>query len=231
MTTPILDITELAEALCDPRQHREPIYGWDNNRNRKRLGDHITTQEALLVQLHRAVVPLLTQAIDDGTSIGAAQSRPPLQLEALDRHNAITIGAANWCTRQGIRPRLTAIANIRQLVGHAPRLDADHQHLLRADLRRWRNWAATMAGWQSIHRPRAACPVVDCGQRDSLRVNLTTETGLCVACGSTWDQTTIGLLAEHITTQRPTQPRTMIRSGIQGNGGWATRHACPPITG
>lgn len=227
----ITDIADLAEELCDPHRHRQQRYGWDKQRHKIRLPDHITTQAALLTQLHQAVVPLLSQAADDAGGMFAANSRPPLQLEALDRHHAITVAAAGWCSSQGLRAKLTARDNIRALVGHTNRLGDDHLHMLRADLRRWRNWAATMSGWESITRPRALCPVVECGAKNTLRVNLSTEAGMCAACGSSWDATTIGILAAHISAEKPAQAAPRIRSGVQGNGGWTTRYACSPGEG
>jgi len=231
VSTTINDIVDLAEQLCDPHRHRESLWEWTPSRHRRKTGEHITTQPGLLIQLHQAVVPLLSQAADDAGGAFTARSRPPLQLEALDRHHAITIAAAGWVTGQGLRLKLTARDNIRTLVGHTGRLDTDHLHMLRADLRRWRNWAATMSGWETTYRPRANCPIIECGAKNTLRVNLGSETGICAACGAAWDAATVGILANHISNEKPAQPAPEIRSGIQGNGGWATRYACPPAVG
>lgn len=226
MTGIITDIADLAEQLCDPHRHSEDLWEWTESRHRRKTGVHVTTQPGLLTQLHQAVVPLLG-APDDGGAQSAARSRPPIQLEALDRHTAITMAAAQWCNETGLRTRLTAVGNIRQLVGATSRLDCS---ALRVDLRRWRDWSATMTGWRTIYRPRAACPVDDCGQRSTIRINLGAQTGMCTACLSTWDPVAIKQLAEHITGQRSQHQAVRIRGGIagrQGNGGWASRAVIP----
>lgn len=213
-----ITIADLAEELCDPRQHTEPIWGWDKNRHRKKIGEHKVVHPGLLVQLHDAIEPLLG-GLDDGGSRGVPRSTPPLQLEALDRYIDIEISALTWVGHLGLTPRATPADNVRALVGAPLAGWADD---VLADLRRWRSWAATMTGWQSMYTPRAACPVPDCGETGTLRVNLDRPSATCVACRSWWDEQTVGILAQHIATIAPTE-RVPIRSGRAGHGGWASR--------
>lgn len=220
----ISDIADLAEELCDAHQHREPVYEWTASRHRRQVRVHVTVQPGLLVQLHRAVVPLLSSAADDaGGGGGVARSRPPLQLEAFDRYHEIGVQTARWAGELGLRPRLTAQGNIRGLVGRADRMSEDDQRELRSTLARWRGWAATMTGWQALYTPRATCPVTECGQR-GLRINLSNESACCSSCGATWSPEKIGILAAHIAAQQPPHERVRIRSGVAGNGGWDRRH-------
>jgi len=193
-------ITELADELTEPHAHREPYQVWDHNRHRKTM-HHITVQHGLLTQLYRAVLP--TQIATESTSSSPPKSRPPLELEALSRHHQITTTAARWCRDLNINPRPTAESNIRALVGAAGHLDEPDQQALAADLRRWTSWCRVYLGLEQVRQITGVpCPLADCTGRGTLRVNLTTSHGLCTACGATWGTTTIGLLAEHITTNR-----------------------------
>jgi hypothetical protein len=68
-------------------------------------------------------------------------------------------------------------------------------------VRLWLTWARTLTGWDSpAFRPNVKCPA--CGMRGSLRVRLDRGTACCVEpnCYATWDQDTIGILAQIIRT-------------------------------
>lgn len=212
-------IADLAEELCDPRQHREQRWGWSASRHKVRLADHITIQPGLLAQLHDAVAPLLA-SLDEPGARGVPSSTPPLQLDALDRYLDIAVNAASWCHLLGVRTRLDPADNIRGLAGAQ---HGEHAAALLHDLRRWRGWAATMTGWRSIYAPRAACPVIECGRTGTLRINLDRGTGICIACRSWWDETTITILAQHIANTSDGHEPIRVRSGWAGHGGWASR--------
>lgn len=220
--TLLTDIADLAEELCDPRQHTEIIWGWSTSRHREKLGEHKTIQPGLLTQLHEAIAPLLA-GLDDAGARGVPRSTPPLQIEALDRWLDITVKAATWCHTLGVRPRLTPQDNIRALIGANL---GDHANDLRADLRRWRGWCATITGWETTFSPDNPCPVEDCNQRGTLRINLARQTAYCTACRSWWDEDTIQGLAIYLNAgqhHRPTPAR--VGSSIAGHGGWTGRIA------
>lgn len=219
-----IEIADLASELADPHQHRAKRWTWSPTRKRVNLPDHVTTQPGLIVQLHEAIAPALSSATDDRGGTGHARSTPPLQLEALDRYLDITVQAADWAETLGLTLRLHVHENIRGLAGAN---HGDRAQRLLTDLKRWRNWAATMTGWQSIYTPRATCPVTECPttQPGTLRVNLTRQTAYCTTCEAWWDEQTIGILAAHIenTTGTYTVDRPRVRSGAAGHGGWASR--------
>lgn len=210
-------IADVCHELADPQQHRARRWQWDAARHKQTLPDHITTQPGLLTQLHQAVAPLLGSLDEGARSI--PKSTPPLQLDALDRYLEIAVYAASWCHTLDVHARLQPEANIRALAGanHGDRADD-----LLADLRRWRSWAATMTGWQSVYAPRAQCPVLECGRTGTLRINLDRQTGICVGCRSWWDETTITILAAHIADSEDHQT-IRVRSGRAGHGGWDSR--------
>jgi hypothetical protein len=201
--TPLDQIIDLADTLTEPHAHREPYTVWDGNRHRKVM-HHITVQHGLLTQLYRAVLPATMADNDAGGSVPG--SRPPLEVEALSRHDQITKAARTWSTNLGIQPRTTAESTIRALVGATGQLDDQQQRDLAADLRRWVHWCRVYLGLEQVRQIIGVpCPLADCTGRGTLRVNLTTSHGMCNACGATWGTTTIGLLAEHITTNRKAQ--------------------------
>lgn len=219
--TALTDIADLAEELCDPRQHTEPIYGWSASRHRIKVRDHITVRPGLLVELRDAIAPLLG-GLDEGGARGVPKSTPPVQIDALDRYVDIEVKALGWCKELGIQPRDTLAATVRKLVG-APL--GDRARDLRADLRRWRNWSATIAGWEAVFSPDAACPVTGCEKRGTLRINLVRQTAFCTECRCWWDETTIQGLALYLKADEVEHRRVPVRSGTAGNGGWQTTHA------
>lgn len=199
-------IADVGSELADPHQHTERIPHWDINRHRK-FRTHTVTLPGLLDQLYESVYP----AGSDATTRQPPTSRPPLQLEALSTHAVITIAAAKWCWDLRIGQQDSVQANIRALVGAAPKLTSDDQKRLLGDLRRWRTWCAVMTGWEQVMNcPGIPCPV--CSKAGSLRVNLTVGRGYCtnqerdeegLVCGATWtDRAELIVLARHIEAVR-----------------------------
>ncbi|WP_346536962.1 hypothetical protein [Micromonospora sp. DPT] len=190
-------ITGLAEQLCDPHHHVERVPYWDTNRNRK-FRDWKTTQPGLLRQLHDAAVePVQGEQQPGGRPVPG--SRPPLALEALSTHTAITAYAARWCWSLKLDQRDTVEGNIHALVGHAGQLDDDDLALLAAEMRQWYRWASVATGWIApLYQPHVPCPA--CQVKGKLRVNLHAQVAHCRACQNTWaaDDGSLRLLGEYI---------------------------------
>jgi hypothetical protein len=194
------DIREAADALTEPSIHRAELpREWDHNRHRKPARYHQTVQPGLLTQLYQSIHPAGTT---DPGARGIPASRPPLALEALSTYGEICMRARAWCRQARISTRVTVESTIRALVGAAGHLDDDQLHQLRADLRQWRRWCLVQTGWEQIRIPRGgvACPIVGCGRIGTLRINLTTASAMCRACGAAWseDDGSIGVLAAHV---------------------------------
>lgn len=219
MTALLLQIADVASELADPRQHREPRWRWSEARHKVPLPAHVTTQPGLLVQLHEAIKPIMSSVDESGTR-SVPKSSPPLQLDALNRWLEISTEAAWWCRLFGLDDRGDPILDVRTLVGAQ---HGDRAADVLTALRCWRSWAATMSGWQSIYTPHAACPVVECGRMGTLRINLHKVGGVCIACGAWWDETTITILAAHISNSTDGHEPIRVRSGWSGHGGWASR--------
>lgn len=204
MSTNLLDqIIDTADTLTEPHINREPYTVWTGSRHRQ-IRHHITVQHGLLKQLyHAAIIPTCTTNDEPSSSIPG--SRPPLEVEALSRHDQITAAVLGWCATLGLTPRTNPESNIRAVAAAAGRLDEPQQKTLHAELRRWTGWCRVYLGLEHIRRiPGTRCPLTDCGTLGTLRINLTTSHGLCTTCGATWNHDTIGVLAEHIKTNRAT---------------------------
>jgi hypothetical protein len=190
-------ITGLADALCDPHHHVERVPYWDRNRNKK-YREWRTTQPGLLRQLHEAAVEPVQTLAEAGARPHPA-SRPPLALEALSTHAAITAYAARWCWSLKLDQRDTVEANIRALIGAAAGLDDDDLALLAQELRQWYRWASVATGWTApAYSPHVPCPA--CEQVGKLRVNLHAQIAHCRNCQNTWagDDGSIFALGEYI---------------------------------
>lgn len=194
-------ILTTADELTEPHTNREPYTIWTGSRHRQ-TRHHITTQHGLLRRLyHAAIVPICAGTDEPSSSIPG--SRPPLEVEALSRHDQISAAARIWCKQAGVAPRASTESNIRAVVGAFTLLDDTQQKTLLADLRRWSGWCRVYLGLEHIAPiPGVRCPLTDCQQLGTLRINLTTSHGLCTACGATWNTDTIGVLAQHIKINR-----------------------------
>lgn len=224
---PLAEIAELAEELCDPRQHTERVYGWTRQRNRKVVRLHTTVQPGLIVQLRDAVHEPATINEDHAPRGRAEPSRPPLQLEALARLMDIALYSNEWVHDARIEHRGGIERNIRALVGAAPRIDRSLQLGLLSDLRRWRGWAAVLSGWALPPlQPHVNCPNPDCAKLGTLRIILERKTATCCECKHIWDDRdgSIQLLARYIA-QEQARPRLRVPIGstVAGHGGWAGR--------
>jgi hypothetical protein len=190
-------IRDVADALTEPHLHSEPIPYWDNNRNRK-IRRHTTVQPGLLAQLYQSVIPAGSSA--DPAAGGVPGSRPPLAVEALSRHDEIAVAVMRWCRSLDLTIRVSVESNVRLLVGVSPGLDDDTARALLSEMGQWRRWASVLTDWERLYRPAGvACPVVACGQVNTLRVNLTAKTAMCRACSATWSDED-GTIGSWLTT-------------------------------
>lgn len=174
---------------------------------------HRTVEPALLEQLYQSVEP--SGSAEAGTA-RPASSRPAARLDAIDTANRIDSWVATWLEYLGKRAPADSVARLRLLGSLLPSVDrCTHRsavrdpetgeivcctaHNLESDIGRWWTWARVVTGWDTpAWQPANTCPL--CGVRGTLRVRLDEQRATCIndACRETWDDTTIGLLAEHI---------------------------------
>lgn len=168
---------------------------------------HLTQAPALLAQLWANDIP--SSASDEGPRAGYA-SRPAARLDALDTAARIDIEAARWVKDLGEEPRLDTCELLHQLHGLAVGAEPVTQRAVLHDARRWWIRARIVTGWDSpAWMPDNTCP--QCGERGTLRIRLADHIGMCTedVCRATWDESTIGLLADHIRVESEAerQPR------------------------
>lgn len=210
------DLFDVVRELCEKTQHRE-LY----MRNRKPRY-HTTDNPPLLVQLARSAMPSNTPGDGGGKTAG---SRPATNVDAIDTLNQIHTGAAVWL-RSLHQPttgntidlvwRLGSIVPTLDHCGRArPTRDENTpgrpvtcctSHHIAADIRRWWVWARIATGWDlPPWQPANTCPA--CGVRGSIRIRVLDKIATCTDCRAAWDETTIGLLADHIRTENGEEHR------------------------
>lgn len=203
----LLQIADAVDDLTRPRTNGEPFSYIDEHRTVIH-GKHKTHVPPLLEQLQQALEPGGTG--DAGRSVPA--SRPSARVEAMDIYLRIDQAVYVWCKTYCTPRRWDSLPDrLRALVGAAPNIEADEQDQLAREARRWVTWAKVCTGWEvPARQPDNTCPL--CATRGGLRVRVgdgitsTEASACCVSCGESWDDTTIGLLAEHIRAENGDEP-------------------------
>lgn len=183
------DVTELVE---ERTQH--VMFSAVEARLQQR-SKHTTKVPSLLEQLRAGLEP---GADAEAAMGGAYGSRPALRSDCLDALLRIEVWSARWVSRDfGLRLRDTVEANLRALIGASTTAGDEDLRELARDVGHWWRVARTITGWDSPPwRPNVAC--MACERKGGLRVRLESKTAVCVECGETWDESTIGLLADHV---------------------------------
>jgi hypothetical protein len=198
MIDPLAAISDAAEALCDPSQHRERAgHMWSESRHKIELPDHVGVVPGLIQQLRDLAEP---GTAAEGPGVRAIpDSRPPGNLDAVSLVAAIEYGSAKRVldlihdpdTPARLTMRDSAEGNIRGLVGVADQLGSDRQRVIASELQSWRHQAEVITEWRADPvNLIAPCPAEAdagrvCGER-GLLANPDTEAAWCVACGARW---------------------------------------------
>lgn len=184
------DIHDIHEELTRQHTHRERYERTEKGTSWKQ--DHVTLVPALIDQLSEAQPQ--SQKSEGGGGFG---SRPAARIEALDTLALIDHESAAWVRKLGEDDPGSTKACVSKLHGLWAGVDEVAQKAIERDMRKWWNQARIVSGWDSsAWRPDNTCPM--CNERRSLRIRIWDQVALCVGCRDTWDETSIGLLAEHI---------------------------------
>lgn len=188
-----LDIHDLFNELTQVHSHRES-YTLDPTPGGPRMTlGHVTTVPSLLHQLEHATAA----ASSSEGGAGGFASRPAAYLESLDTLIHIDLAAARWVRDLGEDDPGTTAECVRLLHGLHASAAPETQQAIEYDVRRWWAQARIVTGWDSpAWRPNNTC--LACGVRGTLRIRLSSQSGMCIQCRETWGPETIGLLAEHI---------------------------------
>lgn len=173
---------------------------------------HTTSNQPLIIQLLRASSPSLAR----NESSGRAGSKPSANITAIDlaveihtvaRQRLFALEADFTGSTTDLVRRLASLIPSQYHCGlRHPKRDEQHQviccqaHQIEADLRSWWIRSRLVTGWDlPPWRPDNTCPL--CGHRGTLRIHSVEKIATCTHCAQTWDQATIGLLADHIRTE------------------------------
>lgn len=160
---------------------------------------HITRAPALIAQLWANDVP--SAGAEEGPR-PSFSSRPAARLDALDTAVRIDLQASRWVRDLGQDDPNSTIECIRLLHTLAIAAEDVTRRAIEHDIRHWWIRARIVTGWDSpAWTPDNTCP--QCGERGTLRVRLADRLATCVddGCRVTWDESTIGLLADHIRAE------------------------------
>lgn len=199
MTAPSLEqhrtmtLPDYIHELADPHRHTTPPQttgvGWTR--------PHTITVPSLLDQLDAGVTA--APPGDQAEGHTGYASRPAVHVDSLDAAASIADAVHEWTRTLGARPTGDLHADLHRLNTRAHTLPRKTRARLEADVRRWWLRARIVTGWDTPPwSPDATCP--GCGERGVLRIRFTESLALCTGdgCGKTWDQLSIGILAEHI---------------------------------
>lgn len=195
-------IADAVEELTRPRTNKEP-YSYVDSHSTVIHGRHPTHVPPLLDQLLESLEPGGTG--EAGRAVPG--SRPSARLDAMDTYMRIDQAVYGWCKTYAEARRWDSLTSrLRALVGASLNIEDDEQHELAREARRWVTWSRVTTGWEvPARQPDNTCPL--CGVRGGLRIRVgdgitsAEASGMCVSCGEAWDNSTIGLLAEHIRAE------------------------------
>jgi hypothetical protein len=200
------DLHDMVRELTDKHVNRER---YDTQRGRMRVWqDHVTTNPALLDQLAESVEQ--SGSSEDGMRAGFG-SKPTARLDAIDTLMRIDGAAGDLVVKLGGSRKGDTKALVTRVGALAAAQDDATVKAVTRDVTRWWTWARIVTGWDTpAWSPDNTCPL--CGTRGSIRVRLAANIGMCTedTCRETWDQTTIGLLADHIRAESEEEGRVRL---------------------
>lgn len=157
----------------------------------------------LLLQLHNSIVGA-TAGVN--ASAGGFESRPTLNIEALDAMTQIERSTRFWVEAITNQPAQMRIGELVEALSEKVTL-CDREDVRRIDQDVLKMWgrARIVTTWDTAPvKPHAPC--MNCDVRGKLRVDLAQNVAVCLACDAAWDSTTIGILGEHIRIALDAEP-------------------------
>ena len=201
------DVHRIVTELCSWHTHRQP---YTHELNGTTYDTHHTTQVPPLIDQLAEAAP----ASQGNSNRSTPGSRPAARIDALDTLALIDLAAARWVRDLGEDDPGTTIACIRKLYGLAASahfcgkkatregrtITCCTVHKIETDLRTWWTQARIVTGHDTqAWAPNNTCPM--CTERRTLRIRVDEKCALCTSCRETWDDTNLGLLAEHIRAE------------------------------
>lgn len=192
----------MTRELCDPWSHREPYVAHRGRMNVHTA--HVTTNPPLLTQLADAVEQ--SGSAEDGRR-PAFGSKPSARIDAIDTLIRIDVAASRLLKELGNDDDRDTAGVVRLLASLAPSQPEHTARRIELEVGRWWTWARIATAWDTpAWSPDNTCPL--CAKRGGLRIRLADHIGTCLECQETWDDTNLGLLADHIRAECEDEGRT-----------------------
>lgn len=164
---------------------------------------------------HPSLIDQLRDCFPDGASgtpAGVPSSRPAANLETISALGTITTEASRWVA-YGLRCASSGVVSDLALLRDRASTIVERGDLADLDwhVRRWWGHARIITTWdQPPLKPHVPCD--ECGAVGSLRVQPNPTTAMCFECGSVWDESTIGILGNHV--QIMLDPGTVVAAHV-----------------
>lgn len=185
-------IAERIADLLEPETTRQTQWVMAEDGSKLEPRAHVIEHPPLLVQLEQAA-----SGSTAGVSSSGYGSRPAGNIDAISALGYTRRHVAEWVRDDLHREPMPLVAGLQALASEAHTFDRDTLRRLDEDVRTWWVRARILTTWDTAPlKPFVPCMV--CGVRGELRVRTDPTAAVCLACGSTWDASTIGILGEHI---------------------------------
>jgi hypothetical protein len=192
------ELTDFVTALCDTTRASQTYQTCIHNADGTLTWvteRHHTVSPPLLEQLWSAAEQ--SGSVESGRRVLA--SKPSARIDAIDTAVRIENEVHALLTARGVTDSHDRYPDTIAAVRHLGSIAGTDRDAYRS-IRSW--WAAAriVTGWDSpAWAPDNTCPL--CAVRGGLRIRLDLHTGLCIECHETWDENSIGLLADHIRAE------------------------------
>jgi hypothetical protein len=194
--TPAEDLADIIGELVYRRRLVEQVPYWDAARHRK-FRPRVLTLPPLLDALAAAAAPAGRTSDELDTGHAPPGPRPPANIDAIDRLDAIERAVTRWLNRLDLAGRDRIVDDLRHLIGAAGSMASEQLDELVIAARTWRTWAAVVTHEMTpAWSPSAPCPC--CEKGSVLRIRLDVKRGYCSRCEATWDEDSIGILGRHV---------------------------------
>lgn len=186
---------------------------WLPNDDGSRLVPKVTTVE------HPSLIDQLRDCFPggaSGTPAGVPSSRPAANLETISTLRTIATEARRWVS-YGLRCDSGDVVSDLVLLQDRAATIVESVDLSDLDwhVRRWWGRARLVTTWdQPPLKPHVPCD--ECGTVGSIQVRSEPTTAVCFACETVWDESTIGILGNHVQIMLERGPVDVVADHIDG---------------
>lgn len=187
-------IQDRTDDLTRPSTTREHQRVWNGDRQRFDMVPHVLEHPSLINQLR-----LTGAGSTAGLMSSSLGSKPPASIDAVSHLDTMERETRLWWRKvePAKEPGKTLEIRLHLLAARASTLTDDQLSTLDGDVMRWWATARVASGWDSAPlKPHVPCMV--CEKVGQIRLRIDPLSAVCLACGAAWDETTIGILGNHV---------------------------------